>query len=81
MAKLFIVTFLILNLISCKTLTNGEKSKESTPKVEFTSYEFGKSEFPKQKREVSKGQNLMSYFLSKLFNIKFNCSLRFSKLL
>jgi uncharacterized protein len=53
MAKLFIVTFLILNLISCKTLTNGEKSKESTPKVEFTSYEFGESEFPKQKREVN----------------------------
>jgi exosortase N len=30
---------------------------------------------------ISKGQNLMSYFLPKLCNIKFNCSLRFSKLL
>ena len=36
-----------------KSAMNSENPEENAPKVEFSSYDFGESEFPKQKREVN----------------------------
>lgn len=35
------------------SVIKSENPKENAPKVEFSSYDFGESEFPKQKREVN----------------------------
>ncbi|WP_438966770.1 TPM domain-containing protein [Flavobacterium sp.] len=51
--KILVFSFLTLISTGCKTTKNSENPKENAPKVEFSSYDFGESEFPKQKREVN----------------------------
>ncbi|PHR74638.1 MAG: hypothetical protein COA67_00775 [Lutibacter sp.] len=50
---ILILVFLIFNMSSCKTDEKKKTSNDKAPKVEFSSYQLGESNFPEPKREVN----------------------------
>ena len=52
-AYIFFIVFLSFNLSNCKTVESKNDKKDNIPKVEFTDYEFGKSNFPEPKGQVN----------------------------
>ena len=51
--NIIILGFLIFNLSNCKTVEKKKEPNPNPPKVEFSAYDYGKSNFPEPKREVN----------------------------